>query len=188
MRLLALGVLCSALLVGIAHAAAANDRDRARALVIAPADVPAYWDATISADPCPSRAVPAARGATRVASRWGGTTAGVWSVALVASRPSQADAVFREISSSLPGCVARFWKAHAFPPAVEHIEVRVVSRPLVPLEAENRRWTISVVDGRANTPDPSFEVVVVRRGRAVAQYVYGAWDALPAIRAALARS
>ena len=188
MRALAPILVSFALVAGGASAGVANDEETVQALVMAKRDVPSYWTATIIADPCPSTTMPAAGGAVRAATRWGGLSAGIWSVAFVAPTSRQARVLFRQITASLPRCVATFWRTHAFAPGATPATTKIVARPIASFDGEHERWRVSVFRERTPASPLSLDVVVVRRGRAVAQYVYGWDDGLSAIRHAVARA
>jgi hypothetical protein len=187
-RVLAALLVSFGFAVSAASANAFDDRSRARALVIAESDVPLHWTATIVRNPCPSANLAGGRGAIRVATRWGGLNSGIWSVAFVAPTSQQARGLFQQITATLPNCTARYWRTHMLPPGAKPGATKIAFLPLRSFAGDYRRWRISILDRRPDADPVSFEVVVLRRGRAVAQYVYGRYQGLAAIRRALTRS
>ncbi len=182
-------VLAAAAFAG--HAAAfgadASDVRTARALVLTRPDVPSYWTATIIRNPCPSVRHPDVRVSGRAASRFGGLRLGVWSVAQGAPGVSQARALYAHVVATLPICVSRFWRDHYSPPTADRPEVHTSAGLVTNLGDERMHWRITV-SPRENRRDPDrFDVLVVRKGRFVAQYVYS-WDGgVSAVRQALQR-
>jgi len=112
---------------------------------------------------------------------------GFWSVAQVTPRISQGRALYAHVAATLPACMARFWRSHFLPPTSARPGVRVAPRSVPHLGDEQVRWTITVTPRETSREPGVFDVVVVREGRSVAQYVYSWGCGIIAIRQALQR-
>ena len=184
-RLIAMFVI-GGFLAGSAAASHASDARTVQSLVVQRADVPRHWTPTIASNPCPSAVHPNVVVTSRAATRWGSPTHGIWSVAMLTTTESQSQLLFRTISDRLPACLVRSWRDHYSPPGSPAPTVTLRSKRLDSLGDARAAWTLTLT--RAKAPATAFEIVLVRKGRAVSQYAYG-WEAgLTVIRRALARS
>jgi hypothetical protein len=169
MRTILIALLLASVAAPLAAAATADDAATAKALVLTRRDVPIGWNDEIDPNPCRPLGKVGGDVSARAASRWGELTIGVWSIAEVATTASGAKALYRRTAASLPGCVARAWK-RKFPFAAKGT-VTLEPQPLKALGDESGRWRVTVTPTKG---DPGvFDVVVVRKGRAVVQYVSG---------------